>query len=483
MRRWAMVLAAVALVATSTTGSPGAAQGQAPPERAADAARGLVYDGLVRRPDTCGTGYALATARNNLGRPVCTHGPDPAPAGVDVRFDGPASGPVPGGTAGAPATVPCYGDGTDGFRVQLLYVRASDRPDGYATWLPSFRQWAAQVDDVVNASAAETGGVRHVRFVHDAGCVPVVDNVVVTPSGDGNLDQMLSELRAKGYTRTDRKYLVWADANVYCGIGEVYFDDDPGQQNANNGHPLVEGTVARVDKACWGQTSVLIEAHELGHGLGAVQTSAPNATSLNHCTDEYDIMCYDDGGSGGPLRFLCPISHQNRFDCNHDDYFSTDPPAGSYLATHWNIADNRFLSSSGPPPPPTTTTSTTSSTTTSSTTTTTVPPTTTTTTPPPVIQGSTWFSNGSASLSGPAGSVVSAYATQTRPHTDYRLVTATGNCDTNVAAVNGNVRRSNSTGLIGVTAGPINRPAGTWQLCFRALDGSRISSPVSFTVT
>jgi hypothetical protein len=330
--------------------------------------RGLVYEGLQRvaRSDFCRGNFRLVLEQRGI--PVCTHGPDPAPEGVDVGADRQppalaAATAIPGAAGTAQATdVPCVGNGSDGFRVHLLYARAADRPDGYASWLPSMQQWASRLDDVFNASAAETGGVRHVRFVHDSGCVPAVDNVVLSPSGDDNFTTMLTELRGKGYGRTDRKYLVWMDANVYCGIAQVYYDDTPGPGNASNGHPGVAGEVARVDKGCWGLAN-LTEAHELTHVLGGVQMTAPNGTAYNHCRDESDRLCYNDGTA--TTFVACPdSSHENRLDCNHDDYYSTAPPAGSYLATHWNVANSGFLTSSGgsappPPPPPATTTTTT----------------------------------------------------------------------------------------------------------------------------
>ena len=382
----------------SSTGSSQAA----PAERAEvgqpapDERRGVRFDGLRRRAGgPCGEAFEIVETVAN-GRTRCTHGPDPAPDGVDVRvrreFGAPA-GAGAGGTspqsamAAAQAGIPCFGTGSDGYRVELIYVRLAGSADRSATLFPNFVAWTAIANNAFRDSAAQTGGVRNIRFVTDAACNLVIAKAEVSAAAMANFSTYISELKAKGFNRTDRKYMTWADANAYCGIGEIYIDDKPttapglSTSNYNNGHPGVKGAFARTDNGCWGMSNS-VEAHELTHVLGGVQTSAPNATSGYHCRDESDRMCYVDA-AGVTMVQRCATTNERLLDCNHDDYFHTGPAAGSYLATHWNVANSAFLAPSDPGPPTTTTTTTippTTTTTTVPSTTTTVPPTTTTTT-------------------------------------------------------------------------------------------------------
>ncbi|HEX2030969.1 MAG TPA: hypothetical protein VHL78_06170 [Actinomycetota bacterium] len=319
-----------------------------------DPARGMVYRGLERpdRPQACPR--PLYEVRDDRGAlRGCSHGPDPAPHGIDVR-DPVAADDLPEPPPASP--VPCTGDGTSGNRVQAIYGYPAGSTDRYATIAPLIQGWAAShVDDVFSDSAAETGGERHVRFVHDAACNVVVTKFQFSATGDDSFGNTISELVAAGFTSHQRKFLVWMDApGPYCGIGEVMPDDQPGASNLNNGHPNVDGLVARVDAPCWGLSGTPVETHELAHNMGAVQPSAPHTTSAWpspagwHCTDEYDVMCYDDDGPGPvQLDVACPAATDRTLDCNHDDYFSTDPPAGSYLDTHWNVADSSFLTGDG----------------------------------------------------------------------------------------------------------------------------------------
>jgi fibronectin type III domain protein len=341
------VLFAVALVPSGSAGAAG------------DAQRGLVFDGLRKDAGVCRGAFRITEANRETW---CSHGPDAAPDGMDVRRrrapepSAVAGTATPGTAQAGTGTVQCFGAGSDGFRVQLLYAHAANVTDRYAQYQASFTQWAAALDNVFDLSAAETGGSRHVRFVTDSSCAPVVTDVALSTTGDDNINNTISELKSKGYTRSDRKYLVWVDANVYCGIAQVYGDDSPAQNNLSNGNPSVPGEFARVDNGCWGLPGQSIEAHELMHALGGVQTSAPHATQFSHCWDDSDRMCYDDG-SGTAMKQICPAGHENAFDCNHDDYyFAGAPPAGNYLASHWNVANSVFLSSqagsAGTPPPP-----------------------------------------------------------------------------------------------------------------------------------
>ena len=329
--------------------------------------RGLVFEGLTpaRAHGPCREGFELRLPGKRIG---CTHGPDPAPAGRDVREPRPladiaalSTGDPGDGSAADAGDVLCLGDGVDGNRVQAVYAYPADGADNYDAVAPYIRRWAAQADGVINASAAETGGVRHVRYVTDVACQVDVAKVALTSEGVANLAGTAFDLHAQGLDRADRKYLVWVDAYVYCGLATVEPDDQPGQNNANNGSGQ-PGMIGRIDRGCWGNPSSSAEAHELTHILGGVQPTAPHGTWNYHCSDESELMCYDDDftadgyvGSHGvlvPLTYTCRKAHERLLDCNHDDYFSTSPSPDSWLGEHWNVADSSFLTSEGPPVSP-----------------------------------------------------------------------------------------------------------------------------------
>lgn len=111
-----------------------------------------------------------------------------------------------------------------------------------------------------------------------------------------------------------------------------------------------------------------------------------------------------------------------------------------------------------------------------------------------VISGITWYDDGSASKSGPSGTMITAFATGARANQPFQLVAGTNTspghedhaCMDLPAPINPNVRTANSRGFIGNTSGPVNRPQGEWQICFRQLPdppAATATSPVFFTVT
>lgn len=347
-----LMIGAAVLAAGLAGLTPVAGAGQAvPPD---DRGRGLVWDGLEpgRDEHRCLGGYEIrGRSAEVLG---CTHGPDPAPEGVDVR-EPVDSGALAATAAALPAPTPgpgtngdgiaCTGDGTSGYRVEAIYAIAGPtgaRPDRYDQVAPVIRSsYAPFVEWQYRTSAAETGGDVHVPFVTtpDAGgCTLTVRHEVLPSTADDSFANTISALKARGYTRTDRRYIVWMDGSVLCGIGQVYRDSRPGQFNANNGFNTAFG---RTDTGCWGYA----EGHEVMHTLGGVQPDAPHGTPNFHCYDENDGMCYDDDGSGPVvMQYLCPTRDTRLFDCGNDDYFlAGTPPAGSWLAAHWNTYDSRFL--------------------------------------------------------------------------------------------------------------------------------------------
>lgn len=113
------------------------------------------------------------------------------------------------------------------------------------------------------------------------------------------------------------------------------------------------------------------------------------------------------------------------------------------------------------------------------------------------IQGNTWYSDGQFVKSGPAGTVVSAFATGAMPDLGYLFVSGQYNgppsddqrmgCADQSVPINPNVRYSNSRGFIPNTSGPVNRPLGEWQICFKEANPPGTHTPwitnaVFFTV-
>jgi hypothetical protein len=307
------------------------------------AARWLDLDRVGRWLDLCDGAASIPLLESKL----CTHGPDPAPAGYDV--DKPVLPLLDPVATDEMAAIACDGDGQSGYRVQVLYVHGSNVQSRYDQFHLSIQGWSGQMDRIFQASAAKTGGARRVRFVHDTNCQPIVRAVKVSPAGDGSFDTTITELKNQGYNRADRIYLAFVDTTSagICGIGTIWNDDRAsGSVNWNNVGP----SYARVDAGCW---SGQVAAHEVMHNLGGVQLSAPNASAAFHCIDEFDVMCYRDG-PGTATREDCPNQARDTtlFDCNHNDYYHTNPNPGSYLASYWNPAGNRFLLGSAAPAAP-----------------------------------------------------------------------------------------------------------------------------------
>jgi len=107
------------------------------------------------------------------------------------------------------------------------------------------------------------------------------------------------------------------------------------------------------------------------------------------------------------------------------------------------------------------------------------------------VQGITWYSDGAAAKTGPSSSVVTVFATNARREQIFRLISGNSDgssghedhpCMFNFEYVNLAPRVSNARGFIPNTSGPLGRPPGEWQICFRQDGGETGTLPVFFTV-
>lgn len=111
--------------------------------------------------------------------------------------------------------------------------------------------------------------------------------------------------------------------------------------------------------------------------------------------------------------------------------------------------------------------------------------------PVAVVAGSSWYTSGEKSRSGPVGTAIRAYAVNAFQNVPYRMVLGTGPsdkaCQTIVQVLNTNVVFAGPNGLIGTVTGTVRAgiAPGTYKLCFEdsSAGNSTGTGGTTFTVT
>lgn len=161
-----------------------------------------------------------------------------------------------------------------------------------------------------------------------------------TTTSEDLFSDIVGDARAAGYTNPDAKYLIFYDdpSRSACGRGQIFGNDTRSVSNPNNN---TQGAMYAVvyGRTCWKNGGTAL--HETTHTMGGVQPTAPRGTTAYHCTDERDVLCYNDKDPDRSVSLVCDTE---RYDCHHNDYFDTGAASG-YLQDHWNIGwtGNRFL--------------------------------------------------------------------------------------------------------------------------------------------
>ena len=302
--------------------------------------------------DACRTDDGVFRVQLADGSTVTTHGTD-APRDPSARLA--AAAHLPDSQAAlngaSVADIQCVTAPGD-RRVELVYARPSDKADRSASMAAPMRQAIYQASAFVDAEAQaldETQG-RRIPVLCEGG-VPKVHVVTLraTGTGGGDYSSIVNDLVAQGFpqgtsnTASLRRFMVFYDdeaASGAAGVGGMWIDDEQGVGNLNN---LGARYAVEFD---WGSSHLPhwdVFLHEISHNMGAVADGAPDSSEAGHCIDGLDIMCYDDGGSGGT--YSSSICTVERYDCGADSYFHPSPATGSYLDTHWNVGspDNRWL--------------------------------------------------------------------------------------------------------------------------------------------
>lgn len=320
----------------------------------------------------CGPGFT-SSALTGSSKFACYHSAfDPLPE---------IAGPVAQAKTAAPA---CMGNGVNGPRLQLIYMYVEGQPDRTSVMVPRIvNEFVPRMEAVFRETSKLQGREIGMRL-HMPDCQLTVDTVMIdaasgAPDHPFRMAPRINRaLSRAGFGSSDRKFLLWFDGGngdetaAACGMAPAYapvlergYNPTPANTSNIGWHDvMIEGEVAVTFRygqpilgdappprygqppvpECWGRgaTGARTELHELLHLIGAVNWSAPNWNGADsHCLDDHDIMC--QVGGNGTQKFLRCNTPIEQLDCGSDDYFNARPAAGSYLSTHWNTANSRFL--------------------------------------------------------------------------------------------------------------------------------------------
>ena len=337
------------------------------------------------------------------GASLLTHGPDLVDATPSARA---------AGGFGTTSSILCSAPSST-RHVVLAYVLPADFASGTtgvhgdrsAEVVPQLRQALLDAAATIDRRASELapGTRRRMRVSCDADGQPIVERIVLPRQAASYLDSrsggfagLERDLAALGmlpdydgyidrHVPSVRRVLAYYDADFHEGVagqGVMYRRSSLLAQGARANDPLLSRTTRNINNnppsaslavqygTSYGgipdppvYTSLL---HELSHTMGAVQDEPPTASDSGHCIDGLDLMCYDDGGTGGTYsEAACadatpPVVEpaDEWFDCNGDTYFHPAPPASNPLSRpvtwHLGLPANEVLATftSAPTQPP-----------------------------------------------------------------------------------------------------------------------------------
>jgi len=272
----------------------------------------------------------LLRVKLNDAETVLTHGLDPEQQA--------AAGEQPLDAAGPERRPVCASD----HYQHVLYGRPSDSTDRLASVKATILSEIKRMDALLNAEALASGGLNADYKVKcdGAGEVQVDTFQSAETSAQTTFAGVLNAARRAGFDDPNVDYTIFFDSSAprACGTGTYSDDQRLTADNFNN----AGGDYAVTYSDCWTNLTAM---HENGHNQGAVQYDAPFSTGTGgHCNDDYDVMCYSDGGNldVGMSVFCADKVH---FDCRYDTYFDTAPEPGEYLESNWNLGSplNRFV--------------------------------------------------------------------------------------------------------------------------------------------